>query len=254
MTEWSETEKAFWILEHGEPDYAWIFERNGDIVYRRPFAAPGSKLPPWVSTEREEVTNKIVGKQIDLIILDEINTMTKEEVLTYFASHKSYRLMAYYFIDKTFNDEVEPTFVALLESKFARQSKVLQDFENICNLMEQESIAIATDFMEVLAFNTSLPKRSYTSIDMAAFAVEVKYNVFPDNGFGYTLKPLMLSNEDDDLFDSKNKTIGQIKNIIQDYDKKNITKEIKNSSEFRESFENIIFFIKKYIQKMMRKN
>ena len=39
-----------------------------------------------------------------------------------------------------------------------------------------------------------------------------------------------------------------LKNIIQDYDKKNITKEIKNSSEFRESFENIIFFIKKYIK------
>jgi hypothetical protein len=89
------------------------------------------------------------------------NTMTKEEVLTYFASHKSYRLMAYYFIDKTFNDEVEPTFVALLESKFARQSKVLQDFENICNLMEQESIAIATDFMEVLAFNTSYDGDGY---------------------------------------------------------------------------------------------
>lgn len=69
---WSETEKAFWILENGEADFAWIFERNGDTVYRRPFAAPGSKLPPWVSTEREEVTNMIVGKQADLIILDEI--------------------------------------------------------------------------------------------------------------------------------------------------------------------------------------
>lgn len=69
---WSETEKAFWILENGEADFAWIFERNGDTVYRRPFAAPGSKLPPWVSKEREEVTNMIVGKQADLIILDEI--------------------------------------------------------------------------------------------------------------------------------------------------------------------------------------
>ena len=75
----TEAEKAFWILANGKPDYAWIFERNGDIVYRRPFAAPGSKLPPWISTEREEVTDKIVGKQADLIILDEINTMTKEE-------------------------------------------------------------------------------------------------------------------------------------------------------------------------------
>ena len=69
---WTETEKAFWILEHGEPRYAWIFERNGDIVYKRPMAEPGTNLPPWVSTDREEVTNKIVGKQADLIILDEM--------------------------------------------------------------------------------------------------------------------------------------------------------------------------------------
>ncbi len=40
---WTEAEKAFWILENGKPDFAWIFERNGDIVYRRPMAAPGTK-------------------------------------------------------------------------------------------------------------------------------------------------------------------------------------------------------------------
>jgi hypothetical protein len=72
ITEWTETEKAFWILENGEPRFAWIFERNGDIVYKRPMTDPGTKLPPWVSAEREEVTDKIVGKQADLIILDEI--------------------------------------------------------------------------------------------------------------------------------------------------------------------------------------
>ena len=71
-TTWTKTEKAFWILENGEPNFAWIFERNGETVYRRPFAAPGSKLPPWVSIEREEVTNKIVGKEADFIILDEM--------------------------------------------------------------------------------------------------------------------------------------------------------------------------------------
>lgn len=69
--EWSETEKAFWILEHGEPKYAWIFERNGETIYRRPLAEPGTTLPPWISTEREEVTNKIVGKTIDKLLMDE---------------------------------------------------------------------------------------------------------------------------------------------------------------------------------------
>jgi hypothetical protein len=74
ITEWTETEKAFWILENGEPRFAWIFERNGDIVYKRPMVEPGSgtKLPPWISTEREEVTNKIVGRKASSIWIDEI--------------------------------------------------------------------------------------------------------------------------------------------------------------------------------------
>jgi hypothetical protein len=69
---WSETAKAFWILEHGGPKFAWIFERNGDIVYKRPMAEPGTNLPPWISSEREEVTNKIVGREVNMIILDEM--------------------------------------------------------------------------------------------------------------------------------------------------------------------------------------
>lgn len=70
--EWTDTEKAFWILQNGEPKYAWIFERNGDTVYRRPFAEPGSKLPPWLPIEREEVSNKIVGREANSVWIDEI--------------------------------------------------------------------------------------------------------------------------------------------------------------------------------------
>lgn len=70
---WSETEKAFWILEHGEPKFAWIFERVGETVYRRPMAEPGgTNLPPWIPTEREEVTNKIVGQEANNVWIDEI--------------------------------------------------------------------------------------------------------------------------------------------------------------------------------------
>lgn len=57
---WDETDKALWILENGKPEFAWIFERVGETVYKRPMAAPGTKLPPWIPTEREEITNKTV--------------------------------------------------------------------------------------------------------------------------------------------------------------------------------------------------
>lgn len=89
------------------------------------------------------------------------NPMNAEQVVNYFATLESYRLMAYQVVDSEFQGQKEPTFVALLEYKYARQSKVLQDFENICNLMNQESIAIKTDFMQVLAFNTSYSGQGY---------------------------------------------------------------------------------------------
>jgi hypothetical protein len=89
------------------------------------------------------------------------NPMTAEEVINYFATLTEYRLMAHYIKDKEFNGNVEPTFVAMLEYKYARQSKVLADAENWCSLFTQESIAISTDFMEVLAFNVNYKGDAY---------------------------------------------------------------------------------------------
>ena len=89
------------------------------------------------------------------------NPMNAEQVINYFATLENYRLMAYQIVDSEFNGQVEPTFVGLLEYKYTRQSKVLADIENICNVMNQESIAIKTDFMQVLAFNTSYSGQGY---------------------------------------------------------------------------------------------
>jgi hypothetical protein len=89
------------------------------------------------------------------------NPMNAEQVINYFATLQEYRLMAYIITDKTFMGEVEPTFVALLEYKYNRQSKVLQDAENWCSIFTQESIAISTDVMEALAFNSSYSGPGY---------------------------------------------------------------------------------------------
>ena len=83
------------------------------------------------------------------------NPMNEEQTIEYFASLQGYRLMAYQIVNGEFNGQIEPTFVGLFEYKYARQSKIISDFENIANLMEQESIAISTDFMDTLVFNTS---------------------------------------------------------------------------------------------------
>ena len=89
------------------------------------------------------------------------NPMTAEQVINYFATLYEYRLMAYYIKDKTFNGEVEPTFIALLEYKYTRQSKVLADAEAWCSFFEQESIALVTDKMEALAFNVNYKGEGY---------------------------------------------------------------------------------------------
>lgn len=89
------------------------------------------------------------------------NPMTAEQVIEYMASNNDYRLMAYQIVDSVFNGQIEPTFVGLLEYKYSRESKVLQDFENIASVMTQESIALVTDRMSVLAFNPNYSGEGY---------------------------------------------------------------------------------------------
>ena len=81
------------------------------------------------------------------------NPLTEDGVIAYFASNDSYRLIAFQILDST--------FVGLLEYKYNRQSKILQDFENIASVMTQESISIKTDRMQALAFNPSYDGDNY---------------------------------------------------------------------------------------------
>ena len=52
---WTKAEKAQWILEHGEPNFVWIYERAGTEIYRRPSRDMGVNLPPWISTNRQKI-------------------------------------------------------------------------------------------------------------------------------------------------------------------------------------------------------
>ena len=89
------------------------------------------------------------------------NPMNAQQVYDYFVTLSEYRLMAYYIKDKSFNGEVEPTFVALMEYDYTKQSKVLADAESWCSFFTQESIALVTDRMETLAFNVNYKGDGY---------------------------------------------------------------------------------------------
>ena len=109
--------------------------------------------------EQKLITNKMKTLQINIGLNN--NTMTAEQVIDYIAGNKEYRLMAYQIVDAEFQGKVEPAFVGLLEYNYSRQSKILQDFENIASVMTQESIALVTDKMQVLAFNPTYDGDGY---------------------------------------------------------------------------------------------
>ena len=48
--DYTNDEKAQWILENGEPKIVWIFERVNNTIYKRPMS---ENLPPWISKERQ---------------------------------------------------------------------------------------------------------------------------------------------------------------------------------------------------------
>lgn len=49
---WTDTDKALWILEHGEPQVRWITERVHDRLYRRPVSQDQAPFPPWIDRAR----------------------------------------------------------------------------------------------------------------------------------------------------------------------------------------------------------
>ena len=62
--EWTDAEKALWVLEHGPVEYVWIYERVDNTVYRRPVMSDKSDaFPPWINKEREEILHMDKSKQ-----------------------------------------------------------------------------------------------------------------------------------------------------------------------------------------------
>jgi hypothetical protein len=90
------------------------------------------------------------------------NSMSNEEVVNYMSELQGYRLMGYYFKDMLFDGQTEPTFVGIFEYKYSSEAKVLADFERLCSVFNQESIAIVTNKLEVLAYNVNYKGGGYS--------------------------------------------------------------------------------------------
>lgn len=63
MDEYTDFDKAQWILENGNPKITWIYERANDVVYRRPITDPSVPFPPWINKERTPIQTLNTGAQ-----------------------------------------------------------------------------------------------------------------------------------------------------------------------------------------------
>jgi hypothetical protein len=88
------------------------------------------------------------------------NTLTKEQLVDFFMEHKRFRLMAYTFQDGEFQGKSEETFVAMFENSVS-EGRTLVEFELICDLLDQESIALRLEGGDVLAFNPNYKGDKY---------------------------------------------------------------------------------------------
>jgi len=98
-------------------------------------------------------------KQLTVNIGLKNNEYNQETILAYFERlytwHGAYKLLKYTFEIGQWQGQKEITFVGLFEYSYSNASKVLNDFEKIASVMEQESIAIKCLGLEAIAYNVS---------------------------------------------------------------------------------------------------
>lgn len=92
------------------------------------------------------------------------NKFNQKTILEYFDKlyhwQTSYKLQKYTFEVGEWQGQKEVTFVGLFTYRFSNASKVLNDFEKIASVMDQECIAIKCQGLQALAYNISTKNKN----------------------------------------------------------------------------------------------
>lgn len=92
------------------------------------------------------------------------NKFNEKTIIEYFDKlyhwQTSYKLEKYTFEIGQWDGQKEITFVGLFTYGFSNASKVLNDFEKIASVMEQECIAIKCEGLQALAYNISTKNKN----------------------------------------------------------------------------------------------
>lgn len=103
-------------------------------------------------------------KQLTINVGLNNNKFDQKTILDYFERlytwQGAYKLLEYTFEVGEWQGQKEITFVGLFEYYYSNASKVLNDFEKIASVMQQQCIAIKCDGLEALAYNVSTKNKT----------------------------------------------------------------------------------------------
>ena len=92
------------------------------------------------------------------------NKFNQKTIIEYFDKlyqwQKAYKLEKYTFEVGQWQGQKEITFVGLFTYGFSNASKVLNDFEKIASVMEQDCIALTCEGLQALAYNISTKNKN----------------------------------------------------------------------------------------------
>jgi len=83
------------------------------------------------------------------------NPLTAKETVEYLSDRSGYSVIKYKVDSGSYHELIEPTVVMQYETAFTRLSKIIEDTENLCSVLNQECIAIKSDSFELLVYNIS---------------------------------------------------------------------------------------------------
>ena len=80
------------------------------------------------------------------------NPLTAQKTIDYLRDRKGYTVLKFKVDSGSYHELLEPTVVMQYDTAYTLLSKIVEDTENLCSVLNQECIAIKSDSFELLVY------------------------------------------------------------------------------------------------------
>ena len=80
------------------------------------------------------------------------NPLTAQKTIDYLRDRKGYTVLKFKVDSGSYHELLEPTVVMQYDTAYTLLSKIVEDTENLCSVLNQECIAIKSDSFEILVY------------------------------------------------------------------------------------------------------